>query len=145
MLSSDLAPLYGVQVKVLVQAVKRNRSRFPADFMFQLTRNEMKLLKSQNVTSSWGGARRARPYAFTEHGVAMLSGVLRSDRAVRVNIEIMRAFVQLRHASVAYEDLRRKIAQMERKYDSRFQAVFATFREMLEIPERSKRRIGFHN
>jgi hypothetical protein len=144
-LSFDLAPLYGVQVKVLMQAVKRNRSRFPSDFMFQLTDAEMKNLKSQFVTSSWGGARRARPYAFTEHGVAMLSSVLRSDRAIRVNIEIMRTFVQLRRASAAHEDLRRKIEQMERRYDAKFQAIFATLRDMLELPEKPKRRIGFHN
>ncbi len=144
-LSSDLAPLYGVQVKVLMQAVKRNRSRFPPDFMFQLTDGEMKNLKSQFVTSSWGGARRARPYAFTEHGVAMLSSVLRSDRAIQVNIEIMRAFVQLRRASAAHEDLRRKIEHMERRYDAKFQAIFATLREMLEVPEKPQRRIGFHS
>jgi hypothetical protein len=144
-LSSDLAPLYGVQVKVLMQAVKRNRSRFPSDFMFQLRDAEMKNLKSQIVTSSWGGSRRARPYAFTEHGVAMLSSVLRSDRAIRVNIEIMRTFVQLRRASAAHEDLRRKIEHMERSYDAKFRAIFATLRDMLDLPERPKRRIGFHN
>src|SRR5271157_2365987 len=93
MLSTDLAELYEVAPKVLVQSVKRNRERFPADFMFQLTREEFANLKSQIVTSSWGGARRAAPYAFTEQGVAMLSTVLRSPKAIQVNIEIMRAFV----------------------------------------------------
>jgi len=101
-------------------------------------------LKSQTVTSSWGGARRARPYAFTEQGVAMLSSVLRSDRAVQVNIAIMRAFVQLRSMLATHEELRRKIEEMERKYDARFQAVFATIKQMLETPTRAKRAIGFH-
>ena len=96
MLSTDLAKLYGVEVRVLVQAVKRNIERFPEDFMFQLSQEEYENLKSQIVTSSWGGARRARPYAFTEQGVAMLSSVLRSERAIQVNIAIMRAFVRLR-------------------------------------------------
>src|SRR5271157_5725237 len=115
-LSSDLALLYSVPVKALVQAVMRNESRFPADFLFQLDPEEVKNLKSQTVTSSWGGARRARPYAFTEQGVAMLSSVLRSDRAVQVNIAIMRAFVQLRSMLATHEELRRKIEEMERKY-----------------------------
>src|SRR3989304_6322022 len=99
LLSHDLAELYGVATKALVQAVKRNRRRFPTDFMFQLSRTEWLDLKSQIVTSSWGGMRRARPYAFTEQGVAMLSSVLRSRRAVTVNGEIMRAFVRLRRAA----------------------------------------------
>ena len=96
MLSADLADLYAVEPRVLVQTVKRNRDRFPADFMFQLTEQEFHRLKSQIVTSSWGGLRRAYPYAFTEQGVAMLSSVLRSNRAIQVNIAIMRAFVKLR-------------------------------------------------
>jgi hypothetical protein len=127
-----------------VQAVKRNESRFPEDFLFQLNSQEMKNLKSQSVTSSWGGARRARPYAFTEQGVAMLSSVLRSDRAVQVNIAIMRAFVQLRSMLATHEELRRKIEAMERKYDARFQAVFATIKRMLETPIPPRRTIGFH-
>ena len=144
MLSSDLAILYAVRPKVLMQAVKRNASRFPADFMFQLTQTEAHNLKSQFVTSSWGGPRRARPYAFTEQGVAMLSSVLRSPRAVHVNIAIMRAFVQLRSLLATHEELRQKIEEMERKYDARFQAVFATIKQMLETPIPSKRAIGFH-
>ena len=143
-LSPDLALLYSVPAKALVQAVKRNRKRFPADFLFQLNPDEMKNLKSQIVTSSWGGARRARPYAFTEQGVAMLSSVLRNDRAVQVNIAIMRAFVQLRSMLATHEELRRKIEEMERKYDARFQAVFATIKQMLETPIPAKRAIGFH-
>jgi hypothetical protein len=105
-LSTGLAELYGAEPKVLVQAVKRNSSRFPHDFMFQLSASEFSNLKSQIVTSSWGGARRP-PYAFTEQGVAMLSSVLRSDRAVQVNIEIMRAFVRLRQMLASHEDLAR--------------------------------------
>jgi hypothetical protein len=108
MLSFDLAPLYAVPVRALVQAVKRNPSRFPADFMFQLSSAEFRILKSQSVTSTWGGARRSRPYAFTEQGVAMLSSVLRGERAVQVNIAIMRAFVRLRTLMATHEDLRRK-------------------------------------
>jgi len=143
-LSNDLAVLYAVPVKALVQAVKRNRTRFPEDFLFQLDSEEVKSLKSQSVTSSWGGARRACPYAFTEQGVAMLSSVLRSDRAVQVNIAIMRAFVQLRSMLATHEELRRKIEEMERKYDARFQAVFATIKQMLETPNPMRRAIGFH-
>src|SRR5256714_10536170 len=105
MLSLDLADLYGVAVKALNQAVRRNLDRFPEDFMFQLTPAEFYDLKSQIVTSSWGGMRRALPYAFTEHGIAMLSGVLKSPRAIRVNIEIMRAFVKLRQMLVSNAEL----------------------------------------
>jgi len=108
MLSHDLAPLYGVKAKVLVQAVKRNAERFPDDFAFQLTKQEDTILKSQFVTSSWGGARRALPYAFTEQGVAMLSSVLRCPREVQVNIEIMRAFVRLRQLLTSNVELARK-------------------------------------
>jgi len=144
MLSFDLAPLYAVPVRALVQAVKRNASRFPTDFMFQLSSQELKVLKSQSVISTWGGARRSRPYAFTEQGVAMLSSVLRGERAVQVNIAIMRAFVHLRTMMATHEDLRRRIEQMEKRYDARFQAVFATLKQMLEVPAPRKREIGFH-
>jgi hypothetical protein len=144
MLSFDLAPLYAVPVRALVQAVKRNASRFPTDFMFQLSSQELKILKSQSVISTWGGARRSRPYAFTEQGVAMLSSVLRGERAVQVNIAIMRAFVHLRTMMATHEDLRRKIEQMKKRYDARFQAVFATLKQMLEVPAPRKREIGFH-
>jgi hypothetical protein len=144
LLSSDLAELYGVPPKALVQAVKRNRARFPVDFMFQLTAAEWRILKSQSVTSSWGGARRARPYAFTEQGVAMLSSVLRSARAVRVNVEIMRAFVRLRRAAGVITELTHKLDELERRYDGQFAAVFDAIRRLmapLPVPER--RRIGF--
>ena len=142
-LSTDLATLYGVEPRVLVQAVKRNINRFPRDFMFQLTAAETRNLKSQFVISSWGG-RRAAPFAFTEQGVAMLSSVLRSERAVKANIAIMRAFVRLREMLATHEELRQKIEQMEKRYDAKFQIVFATIKEMLETPEKPKRPIGFH-
>ena len=144
LLSSDLAPLYGVQVRALVQAVKRNMARFPEDFMFQLNARENRILKSQIVTSRWGGARRSLPYAFTEQGIAMLSSVLRSERAIRVNIEIMRAFVKLRRLLATNENLKFKIEQIERRYDARFQAVFAALKEMLDAPVKKKKAIGFH-
>src|SRR5579863_8209702 len=113
MLSGDLAELYEVEPRALVQAVKRNQERFPADFMFQLSRAEHENLKSQFVISSWGGAR-ATPYAFTEQGVAMLSSVLRSPRAVQVNIAIMRAFVKLREILASHRDLARRLSKMEK-------------------------------
>src|SRR5688500_3558288 len=109
MLSTDLAELYAVPVRHLNQAVKRNAERFPRDFMFQLSASEFEILKSQIVTSSWGGARRARPYAFTEQGVAMLSAVLRSPTAVAISILIMRAFVRLRRLLSSHHTLRRKL------------------------------------
>jgi hypothetical protein len=133
-----------VQAKALNQAVKRNRDRFPVDFMFQLTKEEFENLKSQFVTSSWGGLRRAIPYAFTQEGVAMLSSVLRSSRAVQVNIAIMRAFVQLRQLAETHKDLAGKIATMEKKYDGQFRVVFDAIRKLLTPPPiPPKRRIGF--
>jgi hypothetical protein len=143
MLSTDLAELYEVVPKVLMQAVKRNHERFPKDFMFQLTRAEVANLKSQIVTSSWGGARRATPYAFTEQGVAMLSSVLRSPRAVQVNIAIMRAFVKLREIIASHRDLARKLEEMESRYDAQFRAVFDAIRGLMKPPEKPRRRIGF--
>ena len=143
MLSTDLAELYEVAPKVLMQAVKRNRERFPADFMFQLNRAEYANLKSQIVTSSWGGARRATPYAFTEQGVAMLSSVLRSPRAVLVNIAIMRAFVKLREILATHRDLARSLEEMENRYDAQFKVVFDAIRELMTPPEKPRRRIGF--
>ena len=144
MLSTHLAQLYDVEPRALVQAVKRNLERFPEDFMFQLSATEFADLKSQIVTSSWGGARRAAPYAFTEQGVAMLSSVLRSERAVMVNIEIMRAFVRLRRMLATNADLARKVALLERRYDAQFRVVFDAIRELMTPPEpRKKRPIGF--
>jgi hypothetical protein len=143
MLSTDLAELYGIVPKVLVQAVKRNLERFPGDFMFQLTGAELLNLKSQIVTSSWGGARRATPYAFTEQGVAMLSSVLRSPRAVQVNIAIMRAFVKLREILSSHRQLAQQLEKMESQYDAQFKAVFDAIRELMEPPQKPRRRIGF--
>lgn len=143
MLSTDLAVLYGVPPKALVQAVRRNRDRFPKDFLFQLTAAEQRNLKSQSVTSSWGGARRARPYAFTEQGVAMLSSVLHSARAVRVNVEIMRAFVRLRRVAASVGDLARKLDELEQRYDARFRTVFVAIRQLMAPAVPPRRRIGF--
>ena len=144
MLSTHLAELYEVEPRVLVQAVKRNITRFPEDFMFQLSTEEFADLKSQFVISSWGGSRRAAPYAFTEQGVAMLSSVLRSGRAIHVNVEIMRAFVRLRQMLASNADLARKLATLEKKYDAQFKIVFDAIRELMAPPEPKKKRpIGF--
>ena len=144
MLSSDLATLYQVEPKVLIQAVKRNSDRFPEDFIFQLTNQELTHLKSQIVTSSWGGLRRANPYAFTEQGIAMLSSVLRSDLAIKVNIEIMRTFVRLREMLASNKELAQKLAQLEKKYDQQFKVVFDAIRELMTPPVPApKKRIGF--
>ncbi len=144
MLSTHLADLYEVEPRVLVQAVKRNVTRFPEDFMFQLSTEEFANLKSQFVISSWGGSRRAAPYAFTEQGVAMLSSVLRSDRAIHVNVEIMRAFVRLRQMLASNADLARQLATLEKKYDAQFKIVFDAIRELMTPPEPKKKRpIGF--
>lgn len=142
-LDTDLAALYGVRTSALVQAVQRNRERFPADFMFQLSAMEFAFLRSQTVTSRWGG-RRYPPYAFTEHGVAMLSSVLHSPRAVLVNIEIIRTFVRLRRLLSSHVDLARKLAALERKYDHRFRVVFDTIREIMAVKKDEKRPpVGF--
>jgi ORF6N domain-containing protein len=143
MLSPDLALMYGVEPRALVQAVKRNRERFPTDFMFQLTEEEFENLKSQIVTSSWGGLRRARPYAFTEQGVAMLSSVLNSKPAVQVNIAIMRAFVRLRRMIASNKELAKRLNELERKYDAQFKVVFDAIRELMAPPKAPVRRIGF--
>ena len=143
MLDADLATLYGVETKVLVQAVKRNRERFPADFMFQLTKEEFRLLRSQSVTSSAWGGRRYPPYAFTEHGVAMLSSVLSSERAVLVNVQIIRTFVRLRQLLASHADLARRLADLERKYDSQFKIVFDAIRQLMAPPVKKRRPIGF--
>src|SRR6516225_7039874 len=125
MLDRDLAELYGVETRSLVQAVKRNIQRFPNDFMFQLTSEEDKALRSQIVISKKGrGGRRYSPYAFTEQGVAMLSSVLNSERAIEVNIAIMCTFVKLREILAAHKDLARKLEDLEKKYDSQFRSVF---------------------
>lgn len=142
MLDSDLAALYRVETKALNQAVKRNPGRFPADFMFQLTGEEEASLRSHFVTSKRGG-RRYPPYAFTEQGVAMLSSVLNSERAIQVNIAIMRAFVKLRQLLATHKDLARKLEQMEQKYDAQFKVVFDALRQLMQPPTSSPKRIGF--
>lgn len=141
MLDADLAVLYGVETRVIVQAVKRNLSRFPGDFMFRLSDKEYSLLNSQ--TEGRGG-RRYPPYVFTEQGVAMLSSVLNSQRAIMVNIEIMRAFVRLRQMMATHEDLTRKLDALEKKYDIQFSAVFDAIRQLMEPPNPKKKQIGFH-
>ena len=143
MLSHDLADLYGIETRVLMQAVRRNLDRFPEDFQFILTNQELTILISQTVTSSWGGTRKS-PMAFTEQGVAMLSSVLRSPEAVAVNIQIMRTFVTLRSMLAEHEDLKRQLATLERKYDGHFKIVFDAIKELMAPPEPpKKKRIGF--
>ena len=147
LLDFHLAELYGVETKALKRAVKRNRDRFPQDFCFVLTAKEIENLRYHFGTSSgtaplWGG-RRYLAYAFTEQGVAMLSSVLRSKRAVRVNIEIMRAFVHLRVLLATHKGLAEKLDQLEKKYDSQFKIVFDAIRQLMQPPEKPKRRIGF--
>ncbi|MBL7662444.1 ORF6N domain-containing protein [bacterium] len=145
-LDSDLALLYGVQTKVLLQAIKRNKARFPQDFIFMLTFQEVISLRSQIVTSKSDprGGRRTAPYAFTEQGVAMLSSVLKSKNAIQVNIEIMRTFVKLRNLALTHEDLAKKLNNLEQKYDQNFRVVFDAIRQIM-APEKcpEKRRIGF--
>lgn len=149
MLDADLAALYGVDTRELVQAVKRNAGRFPSDFMFQLTTEEFARLRSQIVISKPGrGGRRTPPYAFTEQGVAMLSSVLRSERAIEVNVEIMRAFVRLRHLQLTNDDMGKKLAALEKKYerhDAQFKVVFQAIRELMEPPTKKRRPIGFRS
>ncbi len=142
MLDRDLAVLYGVATRDLNKAVNRNLTRFPNDFMVQLTRIEFENLKFHFGTSSWGGTRKL-PKAFTEQGIAMLSSVLNSERAVQVNIAIMRAFVKLREIIVSNKDLARKLNELEKKYDTQFRIVFDAIRELMKPPERKHRKIGF--
>ena len=158
MFDADLAKLYGVTTKALNQAVRRNLSRFPGDFMFRLSRDEANSMRSQIVTTS-GTEKRSRsqsvtlkrghnikylPYAFTEQGVAMLCSVLRSPRAVEVNIAIMRTFVQLRRLMDSNRDLARKIESLEKKYDEQFTVVFAAIKQLIALPAPPKKQIGFH-
>lgn len=143
MLDADLAELYGVETKMLIRAVKRNIERFPEDFMIQLDTDEFDNLRFQFGTSSRWGGRRYLPYAFTEQGVAMLSSVLNSKRAVQVNIEIMRAFVNLRQMLSSNAELARRLNTLEKKYDSQFKAVFDAIRQLMIPPESKKKKIGF--
>ena len=143
MFAQDLAELYSVETKVLMQAVRRNMDRFPEDFLFQLTNQEFTNLRSQIVTSSWGGTRYL-PFAFSEQGVAMLSSVLRSKRAVAVNIEIMRAFVRMRALIDGNRTLAKKITDLEKKYDNQFKVVFQAIYDLMDDREKKpKRKIGF--
>jgi len=151
MLDEDLADLYGVETRVLVQQVKRNAKRFPADFMLHLTKPEAEALRSQIVISNIGrGGRRYEPYVFTEQGVAMLSGVLRSDRAIAVNIEIMRAFVELRRVAGSFQELQKRLDQMEldigarlSEHDEQLRQIFEALRQLIAPPPSTKRPIGF--
>ena len=142
MLDHDLAILYKVSTKVLVQAVKRKIDRFPTDFMFQLNKQENQILRSQFVTSSWGG-RRYLPFAFAEQGVAMLSSVINSKRAIQVNIQIMRIFTKLRKILTSHSELMRKIDTLEKKYDQQFRVVFDAIKALVSVPETKKISIGF--
>ena len=143
MLDKDLAELYEVRTKNLNKAVKRNIERFPEDFMFQLTKEEVESLRFQIGTSKRGG-RRYSPYVFTQEGVAMLSSVLNSPRAVQVNIQIMRAFVKLRRMILTNVDLKRKVEEMESKYDKQFAIVFKAIKQLLEPSVKERKVIGFH-
>jgi hypothetical protein len=143
LLDDDLARLYGVSVKRLNEQVRRNIARFPEDFMFRIDAKEAANLRSQIATSSLWGGRRYQPMAFTEQGVAMLSSVLRSPRAVQVNVEIMRAFVRLRRMLESNAELSRKLDALERKYDGQFRAVFEAIRELMTPARKPGKRIGF--
>lgn len=142
MLDRDLAELYDVETRALNQAVRRHIKRFPEDFMFQLSKAEFDSLKSQFVISSWGGVRKM-PLAFTEQGVAMLSGILNSDRAIEVNIRIMRAFVQLRHIAIEHAEVKREVAELRKQTEERFEIVFAVLDKLISDDEASGKKIGF--
>jgi len=143
MLDRDLALLYQVRAIALRQAVKRNRHRFPEDFVFQLSREEAEALVSQTVIPSRRSFGGALPYVFTEQGVAMLSSVLRSERAALVNVAVMRAFVKLREMLASHRDLARRLEEMEKRYDAQFRVVFDAIRELMKPPEKPRKRIGF--
>lgn len=144
LLDAELARLYQVETKVLMQSVRRNIDRFPEDFMFQLTSEEAEASRSQNVTLKRGQNIKYLPHAFTEQGVAMLSGVLRSKRAIQVNIEIMRAFVYLRKMAASHGELAKKLADLEKKYDAQFKVVFDAIRQLMQPPVRERKQVGFH-
>jgi hypothetical protein len=143
MLDKDLAELYGVETKQLKRAVRRNIHRFPSDFMFELTKGEYDSLRYQFGTLKRGQHTKYLPLAFTEQGVAMLSSVLNSRRAIETNILIMRAFVRLREMISTHKDLLRKVEEMEKKYDRQFQVVFEAIKQLMAEPEKPKKRIGF--
>mgnify|MGYP001574942744 FL=1 len=144
MLDKDLAELYGVPTKRLNEQIKRNPKRFPSDFMFQLTMEEARASRSQFATLKKGKNIKYLPYAFTEQGVAMLSSVLNSDRAIEVNLQIMRVFVKLRELMMSHKDLARKVEELEKKYDAQFRGVFEAIRRLMKEEEKPKAPIGFH-
>ncbi|HYN25200.1 MAG TPA: ORF6N domain-containing protein [Pyrinomonadaceae bacterium] len=146
MLDRELASLYRVSTRVFNQAVKRHKDRFPPDFMFQLTMEEAQALRSrsQSVILKRGQNIKYRPYAFTEHGILMLSSVLNSERAVQVNIEIMGTFVRLRQMLASNAELARKLEELEKKYDAQFKVVFDAIRQLMTPPEPKRKQIGFH-
>jgi phage regulator Rha-like protein len=146
MLDSDLARLYGVETRVLKQAVRRNKKRFPDDFMFELTKEENRVLRSQNVTLERGKYSKYLPFAFTEQGVAMLSSILNSERAIEVNIEIMRAFVRVREMLGAHRELTARLKELENSiqdHDEQIQTIFEAIRQLMTPSEKSKKKIGF--
>ena len=144
MSDSDLAELYGVETKVLNRAVKRNLERFPADFMFRLTIQEVTALRCQIGTSNIGrGGRRYLPYAFTEHGAIMAANVLNTRRAIEASVYVVRAFVRLRELIASHKDLAKKLEELEQKYDAQFRVVFDAIRQLMAPPETKPRRIGF--
>jgi hypothetical protein len=146
MLDSDLAKIFGVTTKQLNQAVKRNLTRFPEDFMFQVTEIERESLRSQSVTSNVGrGGRRYLPFAFTEHGTLMLANILKSTTAIRSSIQVVRAFIRLRQMMISHNDLGRKLNELERKYDTQFKVVFDAIKQIMMPHKSSSRRIGFHS
>lgn len=142
-LDSELANLYGVETRSLVQAVKRNSERFPDDFMFQLTRNEFDALRSQFVISKGRGGRRYLPYAFTEHGAIMAANVLNSDRAVQASVQVVRAFVRLRQILASNAELASTLEELEKKYDRQFKVIFDAIRELMTPPAPKRKEIGF--
>ncbi len=144
LLNSDLAVLYGVETKMLSRAVKRNMERFPEDFMFQLTKEEYtELLRCQFGTLKRGQHSKYLPYAFTENGVAMLSSVLNSKRAMQVNIQIMRTFTKIKEMMITHKELKKKIEEMEKKYDYQFTVVFEAIKQLIEPSQKTSKRIGF--
>jgi hypothetical protein len=143
MFDRDLAKLYAVETEQITRQVRRNIDRFPEDFLLQLTKEEFENLIHHFGGSSWGGTRKP-PLAFTEHGILMLSSVLNSKRAIQVNIQIMRTFTKLRKLMTEHWDLRKKIEEMEKKYDRRFSVVFQTIKRLIESPRKPKKQIGFN-
>jgi hypothetical protein len=142
-LDADLAALYRADTRSLVQAVKRNIKRFPADFVFRLTKSEFDSLRSQIVISKGRGGRRSIPYAFTEHGAIMAANVLNSERAVQASVQVVRAFVRLRQMAAANSELGRKVEELEKKYDRQFKVVFDAIRQLMTPPEPKRKQIGF--